>query len=404
MRRVYVGDFRIGEDEKASVMEVLDSGRISEGEKVKQFEKMWAEYIGTRHCVALSSGTAALIAGWCALKEYKKYPANRRKVITSPLTYIATSNALVVSGFEPVYVDIDSKTFGITPENIKAHMESVSDPENYAAINPVHLMGYVCDMDGINKIAEKYRLDVVEDSAQAHGSKYRGKTAGSMSLFSIYSFYIAHNIQAGEMGAVNTGDINIYKMIKKLKANGRLCSCAVCNRHIGKCPHTSLDDEDNDPRFTHDVIGYNFKTMEFQAALAVSQVKKAGEIFRKRQANVKYLNEKLEKFSGVLQLPVFDENISYLAYPLVVRAGGKISRKELRAKLEKAGVENRPLFGCIPLHQPAYSYLKNAYTGRLPNADYIGKNGFYIGCHQYLTKDELDYVVSVFEKIFASEG
>jgi dTDP-4-amino-4,6-dideoxygalactose transaminase len=161
----------------------------------------------------------------------------------------------------------------------------------------------------------------------------------------------------------------------------------------------SMDAEDNDPRFTHDLIGYNFKTMEFQAALAISQVRKANEIFSKRQFNVQYLNEKLKSFSDILQFPVFDENVSYLAYPIVIKDPEKISRKVLRTMLEKSGIENRPLFGCIPTQQPAYSFLKDDYVNKLPNADYVGRNGFYIGCHQYLSKDDLDYVVLVFKKL-----
>lgn len=399
MKRVYVGDFHLGDEEKNAVIEVLDSGRISEGEKVREFEDRWARYIGTKYAVTLSSGTAALMVGWSALREYRKLTKNKRKVITSPVTYVATSNALVLTGFEPVYVDIDPVYFGITPQAIRKHLETVKDPENYAAINPVHLMGYVCDMDEINKIAAEYHLDVVEDSAQAHGSIYKGKKAGSMSLFSVYSFYIAHNIQAGEMGTLNTDSLEISRLVKKLKANGRLCSCVVCTRHEGKCPQRSLDNEDHDPRFTHDMIGFNFKTMEFQAALGVSQVKKADEIFTKRLANVKYLNKKLGKYSNILQLPEYNENVSYLAYPIVIKDTDRISRKELRRKLEIEGIENRPLFGCIPTQQPAYHYLKDAYKGLLPIADYVGLNGFYIGCHQYMTIEDLDYIVSIFAKI-----
>lgn len=398
-KRVQVGDFQLGDDEKKAIIEVLDLGKISEGPKVREFEKLWSKYVGTKYSVALSSGTAALTVGWSALLQQKKYPQEKRKVITAPLTYVATSNALVNTGFEPVYVDVDPRTFVITPEKIEKHLENVAASENYVAINPVHLMGYMCSMDEINKIADEYNLAVVEDSAQAHGSIYKGKKAGSFSLFSIFSFYIAHNIQAGEMGALNTNSLEIYKMVKQLKANGRLCDCPVCTRDQGTCAHPPSDEEDRDPRFTHNMIGFNFKTMEFQAALGISQVKKAGDIFKKRQANVRYLNEKLKKFSYIFQLPVFDETVSYLDYPLVIKDPKLFSRKEIRHCLEKEGIENRPLFGCIPTQQPAYSYLKDYYEGKLPNADYLGKNGFYIGCHQYLSQDDLDYVVEVFEKV-----
>lgn len=398
MRRVHVGEFRLGVDGKKAVLEVLNQGRISEGKKVREFEKLWADYVGTKYSIASSSGSAALIVGWSALLHQKKYPTNRKKVITTPITYIATSNALVLVGLEPVYVDVDPSKLVITPENILRHLESVRDPENYVAINPVHLMGYTCDMDEINKIAKNYDLVVIEDSAQAHGSIYKEKRAGSLSLFSIFSFYVAHNIQAGEMGALNTDDLEIYKLSRKLKANGRLCDCVVCTRPKGRCPYISLE-EDFDPRFTHEIIGYNFKTTEFQAVLAISQLKKADEIFKKRLKNVKHLNQKLNKFSSVLQLPIFDENVSYLAYPIVIKDPKTISPQKLRYSLEKEGVENRPLFGCIPTQQPAYAHLRDLYRDRLPNADYVGKSGFYIGCHQYLTRDDLDYIVEVFEKI-----
>jgi dTDP-4-amino-4,6-dideoxygalactose transaminase len=261
-------------------------------------------------------------------------------------------------------------------------------------------MGYSCDMDEINRIARKYDLVVLEDSAQAHGSLYKRQRTGSLSLLSVFSFYIAHNIQAGEMGAVMTDDEKLIYLMRKLKANGRVCDCSVCTRPNGYCPYFPQD-EDFDPRFVHDVIGYNFKVMEFEAALGVSQLRKADLIFVKRQNKVYFLNEHLDKYSDDLQLPAFSENVSYLAYPIVIKKHSKFTRKYLREELEKNGIESRPLFGCIPTQQPAYNYLKGEYEGKIPNAEYAGKNAFYIGCHQYLDHDDLEYVVYIFDKILS---
>jgi dTDP-4-amino-4,6-dideoxygalactose transaminase len=398
-KRIFVGDFRLGTEERNAILEVLDNGRISENKKTSEFEKLWAKYIGTKYSVAVNSGTSALLAGWQAIKYSKKYKKGKKRVITAPITYVATSNAIVLSGLEPIYVDIDPVKLVITPEKIEQHLKEVNNVEEYLAINPVHLMGYCADMDEITKIAQKYEMLVVEDSAQAHGSIYKGKKAGSMSLFSIFSFYIAHNIQAGEMGAINTNDEEIFRLVKKIKSNGRVCDCNICTRSQGKCAHPPKDDLDNDPRFTHELIGYNFKTMEFQTALAITQIKRADEIFKKRQQNVFYLNKKLERFSEVLQLPLYDENVSYLAYPIIIKDLKIITRKKIREELEKEGIENRPIFGCIPTQQPSFSYLKDLYKDKLPVANYVGENGFYIGCHQYLTRDDLDYIVYVFEKM-----
>jgi len=401
-KKISVGDFQIGTEERAAINEVLDTGRISEWKKVNEFETLFADYINTKYCVAVHSGTSALIVGLSALINDSRFSKVKKgsKVITTPLTYIATINAIVLTGLEPVFIDVDPNNFSILPQKIEEHLESVNDLENYSIILPVHLMGYPCDIDEINRIAEKYDLIVLEDSAQAHGSLYKGQRTGSLSLISIFSFYIAHNIQAGEMGAVMTDDEELISLMRKLKANGRVCDCPVCTRPNGYCPYFSQDD-DFDPRFVHDVIGYNFKVMEFEAALGVSQLKKADFIFEKRQENVHSLNEHLDKYSDDLQLPAFSKDVSYLAYPIVIKEHSKFTRKYLREKLEKNGIESRPLFGCIPTQQPAYKHLQVEYEGKLPNAEFLGKSTFYIGCHQYLEREDLDYVVKIFDQVLS---
>ncbi len=257
-------------------------------------------------------------------------------------------------------------------------------------------MGFPIAINKINQLAKKYNLLVFEDSAEAEGTVYKGKMAGSQALLAIYSFHIAHNIQAGEMGALTTNNEQIYHLAKKIKAQGRVCDCFICTRFKGYCPKA---DKANDPRFYHQYIGYNFKPMEFQAALALVQLKKAKQIIKKRQENVEFLNQKLKNYSHILQLPLFSENISYLAYPLVIKNPKLISRQKFCQKLEKAGIETRPFFPCIPTQQPAYKHLKNKYQKKLPNAEYIGANGFYIGCHQYLKKIDLEYVIKAFKNL-----
>jgi len=399
-RKIPVGWMEIGEKEKNAINQVLDSGRISEGKRTYEFEKKWSEFIGTKYCVATSSGTGALITGLTAFK-YLHGLEKRRKVITSPVTYISNASAIVLSGFESVFVDIDPRTFCITPDRIEEHLENAEDVSEYSIILPIDLMGFSVEIDRIKEIAKKYDLMVMEDAAEAHGTRYNGKMCGSDADAGIFSFYIAHNIQAGEMGAITTNDYEIYRMARKIKTNGRVCECRVCTRDKGLCPQLNpyKGEEDFDPRFLHDVIGYNFKTMEFQAALGIVQLEKIDEIIKKRLDNVKYLNDGLDEFSHLLRLPPYSEDVSYLAYPIVIKKPELISRKKLRFELEKNGVETRPLFGCIPTQQPAYSYLREKYEGKLSNAEYVGLNAFYIGCHQYLSQEDLDYIIETFKKI-----
>nr|WP_321496390.1 DegT/DnrJ/EryC1/StrS family aminotransferase [uncultured Methanolobus sp.] len=403
VRRVLVGDFKIGPDERNAVNAVLDNSRISEWKHVKEFEKAFSDYIGTKYCVAVSSGTAALITGLLALLYDERYPKAKKgaKVITSPVTYVSTVNALILTGFEPVFVDIDKETFALNMDQVESLVKET--PDDYAGILPVHLMGYPNDMERMNSLAEKFSLFVFEDSAQAHGSLHKGKKLGSFGLLSDFSFYIAHNIQAGEMGCVMTDDLELYKIMKQLKANGRLCNCEICTRMEGVCPGAKRFSQygDYDPRFTFEYISYNFKTNEFAAALGLSQVKKADMIFEKRQNNVKYLNKALNKYNKYFYLPKYDENVSYLAYPIIVRENAPFDRKWIRSELETKGIENRTLFGCLPTQRPVFEKYKSEYESLLPIANYVGANAFYIGCHQYMDKEDLDYIIQAFESILS---
>jgi CDP-6-deoxy-D-xylo-4-hexulose-3-dehydrase len=396
MKHIPISDFRIDALGKRKIIELLDSGKISEGENVQHFEKLWADYISTKFSVLTNSGTSALIAGLEALKHYRNIP-DGKKVITTPMSYVATSNAIVKANLKPVFIDVNMDDFCINADKIREHLEN-NNPEDYCLILPVHLMGYPCDMDKINKIAKDFGLDVFEDSAQAHGTLYKGEKVGSLSLLSDFSFYMAHNIQVGELGAVTTNNSEIYRLIKKIKANGRVCDCLKCTRRDGYCPRLKEEEDfENDPRFSHDLIGYNFKTMEFQAVIGLIELNKIDSIIKKRQDNVKILNEGLQNCSDILQLPIYSTNYSYLAYPMLIK--NKITRQKIRMRLEANGIETRPMFGSIPTQQKSFSFLKDEYIGKLPNADYIGKNGFYISAHQFLEQDHLDYMIKVINEI-----
>ncbi len=396
--KVRVGDFQLTQQEKKAVYDVLDSNRITEGPKTAKFENEFSKYIDVKDTVLVNSGTSALITGLSALKHVNPNIKEGNYVITSPLTYVATSNAILHNGLIPHFVDIDAKTFNITPEKIKEELESNIDYSKYSIILPVHLMGYPAEMDEINTIAKKHHLDVFEDSAQAHGTKYKGKKCGSMSTASSFSFYVAHNIQVGEMGALCTNNLDIATFSRSYKANGRMCDCKTCTRAKGTCPKLAIDPT-IDPRFTHTEIGYNFKTSDIMAAIGIEQLKKAEQIMKTRYQNVKYLNEALETLSDKIQLPVLSPDVSYLAYPLVIK-DAKTNREKLTRQLEQHGVETRPLFNCIPLHQPAYANMKKEYEDKLPNAKYIGQKGFYIGCHQYLKQEDLEYIIQAFKQVF----
>ncbi len=375
---VRIGDYKPTEKDFEVITKILESTQLSEGRYTRQFEEKWADFCGSKYCVAVNSGTSALI---CALEVLKMYHPGT-KVLTSPNTFIATINAIALSGFVPTFSDVNRETFVIEP--------CFNDDDIFL---PVHLYGYPVEMDKFN-----YRF-MIEDACEAHGTIYNGRKVGSMGIMGCFSFYTAHNISGGsDMGAITTNHLEIYKQLKKVKAHGRMCECSVCRRLEGKCPHK---DADFDPRFTHDKIAYNFKTTEISAALALNQIKNADEILNKRQENVKYLNDGL---SGVeeLQLPKYNSQVSYLAYPVILKEPS-IIRYAFLNRLTQAGVENRPFFSCVPLQQPAYEHLKERWSGRLPNSEWLGNRGFHVAVHQYLTKEELDKMIDAIKKCLKSQ-
>jgi CDP-6-deoxy-D-xylo-4-hexulose-3-dehydrase len=380
--KIRIGDLQFGPAERAAIIRVLDSGRISEGPEVRAFEREYADWLGARHCVAVSSGTAALIVGLAA-SQIAGHIKPGARVLMPALTFIATANAVRLTGLEPVFADIDPHMFTMRKESLYWNQHD--------AILPVHLFGYPAPMDYIIRGARTSAsyIPVFEDACQAHGSRYIGSKVGCFGHWSAFSFYIAHTVQAGEFGVLCTDDPEIAKLAKSLKAHGRACACEKCNRSTGECPFLG----ETDPRFTHLHIGYNFKPMEWQAALARVQLENIEENIEKRRANVSTLNSLLRKVDDRIKLPTLDGRVSYMAYPMVLLEPGR--RAAVMKYLESHGVECRPLFGCIPTQQPAYEEYAERYQDKLPVAEDYGANGLYVGCHQYLEYVDLRRMAGV---------
>ena len=383
---VQIGDLRVTPGIRGAVGRVLESGRFTEGRETAAFERERAAQVGTRYAVAMNSGTSALIAALTALK-YVDGRTPRRKVITTPLTYAADANAISLCGLDPVFVDVDPITFGIRTDLIGRYIER-NGGEDVLAILPVHLMGYPIDMKRIQVIADGYGIDVVEDTAQADGADVYGRTAGAWGNLSISSFFVAHVVQAGEMGVVNTDDDELLGLLRQIKANGRACKCAVCTRASGACPGRG----DVDPRFRHEVVGYNFKTDEWTSAIAREQLAQIDDIVARRRRTFDSYSERLEAHEGWLQLPPVVKGAVPFAYPIVIRPDSLLSRRSVCDALESAGVETRPMYPCIPTMTKSFARFRSAYEGKLPAAEVVSAHGFLVGCHQFVTDADVDLV------------
>lgn len=400
MSRIPIGDFPLGEEELAVINQVARSGRISMGYQTRAFEEEFADYCGSRHCVAVSSGTAALMVGLRALGVSKQFPFTvGARVLVPALTFIATANAVELAGFRVMFGDIDPKTMCLDPAEIAKTRTEV--------VLPVHLMGYGADMEAIIRECAVHQRVLAEDASEAHGTTINGQKAGTFGAWGSFSFYIAHTVQAGELGCIVTNSDEVARIARQLRAHGRACTCVKCTRHTTGCPH--LGDE-MDPRFRAEYVGWNFKPSEFYAALARVQLRHIEENIAKRKENEDQLALGLTTLTraGLIEQYWIHSNSVPMAFPIILKTSGY--RNRVVAELERRGVEARPLFGCIPTQQPAWAgmwnepRMKAVYEDRdngtgLPVAEHYGADGFYVGCHQYLTAEQVDRMAIVIRDV-----
>ena len=390
-----VGCADISEKEKEYVNDALNSNRISYGKYARRFEKDFARLHNRKFAMMCNSGTSALRVAVACLKEVDNWQ-DGDEVIVPAVTFIASSNVVIQNGLKPVFVDVDSKTYNLDPAKIEAKITKKT-----RAIIPVHLFGMPCDMEPIMKIAKEHKLRIIEDSCETMFVKYKGKPAGSFGDIACFSTYVAHLLVTGVGGIAATDDEKLAVVMRSLMNHGR------------DSIYITIDDDANKDakelsmimsrRFSFVRLGYSFRATEMECALGCGQLEIMDRILSARQKNGKYLTEKLSKFRDFVQLPSIpsDREHAFMMFPIVVK-DPRIRRDDLTLFLEQNGIETRYM---LPLlNQPIYVKLFGNLEDKYPVAKNINRNGFYIGCHQKLSKQELDYIVSKFGEFFAKQG
>ena len=365
----------------------LDSGRLSPGPFVQKFEKKFAEMHKQKYGIACNSGTSSLHVALEALKEKYSWDQNS-EVLVPAITFIATSNAVMHAGMKPVFVDVDSRTYNIDTKLIE---EKIT--ENTVAIMPVHTFGQHCEMDSIVKIATKYGLKIVEDCAEAHFAVYKGRPVASFSNIAGSSTYVAHTITTGIGGVITTDDTNLAEIARSLIAHGRACTCENCIAYNSKQVCKLRMQTEMDRRFMMIRLGYSYRIGELEGALGVAQLENKDFIINTRKANAKILTDGLKDVEQYLQLPYYPEYVehSFMMYPLVIKDDKAFTRNEIVKYLEQNNIETRPM---LPLlNQPIYKEIFGDIEKDYPVAQWINNNGFYVGCHHGLSKEELNMII-----------
>lgn len=376
---------------KRYVGEVLRSGRLSYGPFIKKFERRFSQAHGCRFGLMVSSGTSALHIAVACLKEVQAWQ-EKDEVIIPAITFVATANVLVDQRLRPVFVDVDPKTYNIDPKKIEAVITKKT-----RAIMVVHLFGQPADMRPIMSLARKHKLKIIEDSCETMFANYRGKPVGSFGDIACFSTYIAHLIITGVGGIALTNNKKYAEIMRSLANHGR------DNIYI-----SIDDDKDKQGRSFRKIVanrfhfirpGYSFRVTEMEGALGCAQLEEVGRTFLQRKKNAEYLITKLQPLKEFIQLPSHPPYTGhvFMIFPLVLLPGAG-SKRALVNYLEERGIETRDMMPLI--NQPYYKKTFHITKGQFPVADWINASGFYIGCHQYMHKNELDYIINTFINYF----
>lgn len=359
----------ITNNDRQEVLKVLKTNFLSLGEKYIEFEKKIAKFAGVKYAVTVNSGTSALhlIIRALGIKEGDE-------VITTPFSFISTSNCLLYEKAIPIFVDIDEKTFNLDVSKIEEKISSKTK-----AILAVDVFGRPADWQALTEIAKKHNLFLIEDSAEALGSECCGQKCGSFGDVAIFSFYPNKQITTGEGGVILTNNKELADSCRSMANQGRKTEGGKWLEHIR--------------------LGYNYRLDEMSCALGISQLSRIKEIMKKREKVVKLYNKKLKGINFIVPPELeIGKKISWFVY--VIKLFGKVAeeRNAIISKMEEAGIQCGSYF--YPIHlQPFYKEEFHYDNGFFPITESVGKRTLALPFYNNIKESEIDFVVSNLKKI-----
>jgi perosamine synthetase len=359
--------------DRQAVIDVINTPNLSMGQRILDFERTFCELTGRKHAIGVNSGTAGL---HLCVRAAGIGPGDL--VITTPFSFVASSNVLLFENAVPVFVDIDPRTGNIDPElvadaaqNIEKYLPRVVQrAASLRAIIPVDVFGQPADMDPINAVAKEHGLTVIEDSCEALGAEYKGKPAGTLGDYGVFAFYPNKQITTGEGGMVVTDDDKAADFMRSLRNQGRA---------VG------------DTWLQHTHLGYNYRLDEMSAAMGITQMYRLDELLAKREQVADWYEARLSEIPGV-EVPVVESyttRMSWFVY--VIRFDPKIDRDTLAKHLEEKGVPVRPYF--LPIHLQPYMAERFGWReGDFPVTEDLGRRGLAVPFSGTMTEEQVEYV------------
>ena len=369
---INVSEPKLSNKTKDYVLDCIKTEWISSsGSYLETFEKKWAKFCNKKYAVSVTSGTAALII---ALKALNLKSGD--EVIMPSFTIISCALAIIEAGAKPVLADCDLDTWCIQPNEIKKKINSRTK-----AILIVHMFGHPANIDEIKKIIKNKKIDIIEDAAESHGSKFKKEVVGSFGKISCFSFYVNKLITTGEGGMALTNDKKLYNKMKNLR------NLAFNNKR----------------RFSHNEIGYNYRMTNIQAAIGLSQLEKITEHIKIKRQNTLLYNKILTSYDLPISLPIEKEwaKNTFWMYGIVLK-NTKMTAQTLSKKLFDKKIETRPLF--LGMHeQPVFKKMNLFKSNSYPNTEYLSKYGLYLPSGLRLNKSKIEFVCKTLKSILSEK-
>jgi len=367
------------------------------GKAVETFENKISKYFSKKYGLMVNSGSSALILAFNVM-NFKR----GSEIITPCLNFGTAVSSIMLSNLKPIFVDCEIDTLQIDVKKIEEKITKKTK-----AILVPNLIGNIPDWKKIRSIANKYKLKVLEDSADTLGGKISNKPTGIYSDISITSFYGSHVIScAGNGGMFLTNNKDLYNKAKVQRSWGRMSTLFKDSENINRRLGIKLKGFDYDKKFVFSEVGYNFEPSEIGASFGLEQIKKFNNFSKLRNYNFISHCKFFKKLNKYFIVPKVSKNVktNFLSYPIILRENLNFTRKEFQIYLEKNNIQTRPIFSGNTLRHPAFSCLISSKNklNKFKNSDYIMKNGLLIGCHQGLSAKDLSQIHSTilrFKKI-----
>ena len=394
MKKIYYGRAVYNKKEINAVLNVLKNKSLSliDGENVKKLEKTVSKIFGKKYGLMVNSGSSANLLGLSCF-NFKK----GSEVITPNLTFSTTVAPIYQLGLIPHFIGVEKNKFVADYK----HIEKCINKKTVAIMVP-NLLGNVANWKKISQIAKKYRLKVIEDSADTIGYSVNKKNTGKYSDIVTNSFYASHIINgAGTGGIVCFNDPNLYQKAKLLRGWGRSSATFNESESVNKRFNIKISGIDYDAKYVFSEMGYNFLPSEISAAFALEQIKKLKKNIKIRNRNFLQLTSFFKNYNDLFKLPEKYEGVNtpWLAYPLVIKKNKAFNRKMLQIYLEKNNIQTRTIFTGNILKQPVMKNRKYKHHKNCNNiADDVMKNGILIGCHQGMSINDVNYICDKFKK------